>query len=219
MINLLIDSFISQREKMSTRARKYLFLSISLIVVSFVVFLIFITNVNWTWCGVISIITAIAYLGVLAKWENVNRKDVSTRFSNYNNRLDGLRDTLINFQYQKGNENINWYSKNKIQYLIDMCNELVGELSSPKIKYTEFLKLTILPIVSFSAGVLADKASLEISLSIAILAILFVIFIWEIKQLYVFVINFIFKSSSTDELKNLTYALNDLLIRDFGESE
>lgn len=204
---------------MPTRAKKYLFLSISLIVVSFVAFFIFITNFNWKWCGVISAITTIAYLGVFAKWESVNRNDISARFSNYNNKLDGLRDVLISFQYWKGNENLNWYSKDKIRYLIDMCDELVGELTSPKIKYSEFLKLTILPIVSFSAGVLADKASLEISLSIAIIAVLVVIFIWEVKELCKFVINFIFKSSSTDKWKNLTYALKDLLIRDFGETE
>ncbi len=215
MINIIIDALILKSDKMSFK-EMVLFFALAFIIATPLAFLfIFLTNVNQVYWGAISAITALAIPIVIFLLERHRIKRAKDNFDVYNYKLDQLRDVLKELTYKSNGVDSNWYSKEKIQYLINECNKTIDECSSPKRKSMDFLKLTVLPIISFVAGVIADKASMETSLSLAGVAVTFAFTIWGVKQIVEFLDDLILKSSSIGTIKSVRDKLKDLLVRDF----
>lgn len=215
MINIVIDVLLSQKEKMPIK-EKFLFFVIVLVIVIPLIFLfVFLIDTNKVHWGIISAVTSLAIPVVLFLLEGNRIKRAMKSYSDYNDRLDKFRDTLINLKFNSNGTSGNWYSKSKIQYLIGECDKLLTETNSPK-RSIDFFKFMIVPILSFVAGIIADKASLEISLSFAVIALTLALSIWGINEAIKFLGDIILKSSSVNTLKDVSNKLKDLLERDFG---
>lgn len=138
-------------------------------------------------------------------------------YVDYNNRLNQLRDVLAEL---KCNDNgANWNSKNKIEYLINECTEMINQRLLPQKQTLEFIKLMILPIISFVAGVISQKTNIEQAIQYAAIALLIVIIIWGIKQIIEFIDEITMKSSSINTIESVRHMLSDLLVRDFELEE
>lgn len=209
MINIVIDVLLSQKEKI-------LFFVIVLVIAVPLIFLfVFLIDTNKVHWGIISAVTSLAIPVVLFFLEGNRIKRAMKSYSDYNDRLDKFRDTLINLKFDSNGTSRNWYSKSKIQYLIGECDKLLTETDSPK-RSIDFFKFMIVPILSFVAGIIADKASLEVSLSFAVIALTLALSIWGINEIIKFLDDIILKSSSVNTLKDVSNKLKDLLERDFG---
>lgn len=195
---------------------KILLISLVILIATPLAFLfVFLIDVNRVQWGIFSATTAVAIPIVLFLLEKNRIKGAMDNYIDYNNKLDLLRDILKGLTYDSNGTHGNWYSIRKVQYLINECNKILDESSSPKSKTIDFLKSTILPILSFVAGVIADKASIEISLSLAVVAFVFALAIWGINQVVEFLGDIILKSSSISTIKSIRDKLKDLLARDF----
>lgn len=128
-----------------------------------------------------------------------------------------MRDVLAEL---KCNDNgANWNSKNKIEYLINECTEMINQRLLPQKQTLEFIKLMILPIISFVAGVISQKTNIEQAIQYAVIALLIVIIIWGIKQIIEFIDEITMKSSSINTIESVRHMLSDLLVRDFELEE
>ena len=219
MIYIIIDALLSQKEK-TPIIEKIFFSVIVLVIAAPLIFLfVFLIDVNKVQWGIISAATSVA-IPVALFWLEKNRiKSVMKCYADYNNRLDKFRDTLISLKYDNNGISGNWYSKSKIQYLINECDKLLAETTSPRGRSTDFLKFMIVPIISFVAGVIADKASIEVSLSFAAIALALALSIWGINEIVKFFDSIILKSSSFNTIINVRNKLKDLLERDFGSED
>lgn len=221
MISIIIDVLISKRDKMPFKEKILLIFLVILIATPLVFLLVFFIDANQVQWAFFSAITAVAIPIVLFLLERNRIKSAMDNYIDYNNKLNLLRDVLKGLTYDNNGTHGNWYSKRKIKHLINECNKILDESSSPKSKTMDFLKSMILPILSFVAGVIADKASIEISLSLAVAAFVFALAIWGIIQIVEFLGDVILKSSSISTIKSIRDKLKDLLAIDFedeGES-
>ncbi len=219
MIYIVIDVLLSQKEKTPIK-EKILFAIIVLVIAAPLIFLfMFLIDVNKLHWGIISAAVSFAIPVMLFLLESNRIKGVMARYTDYNNRLDKLRDTLINLKYDNSGISENWYSKSKIQYLINECDKLLAETTSPRGGSIDFLRFMIVPIISFVAGVIADKASIEVSLSFAFIALTLALSIWGINEIVKFLDDIILKSSSINTIINVRNKLKDLQERDFGSED
>lgn len=216
MINIVIDVLLSQKERMPIKEKILFFVIVLVIAVPLIFLFVFLIDTNKVHWGIISAVTSLAIPVVLVLLERNRIKKAMKSYSDYNDRLDRFRDTLINLKFDSKGTPGNWYSKSKIQYLIGECDKLLTETDSPKSKSIDFLKFMIVPILSFVAGVIADKASIEVSLSFAVIALTLALSIWGINEVIKFLDDIILKSSSVNTLKDVSNKLKDLLERDFG---
>lgn len=136
-------------------------------------------------------------------------------FVEYNKKLNLLHDVLTEIKYSKNGKK-NWCSKNKIEYLINECTEMINHRLLPQKQTLEFVKLMILPIISFVAGVISQKTNIEQAIQYAVIALFIVIIIWGIKQIIEFIEEITMKSSSVSTIESVRHMLSDLLVRDFG---
>ncbi len=215
MIKIVIDVLLSQKEKMPIKEKLLFFVIVLVITVPLIFLFVFLIDTNKVHWGIISAVTSLAIPVVLFFLEGNRIKRAMKSYSDYNDRLDKFRDTLINLKFDSNGTSGNWYSKSKIQYLIGECDKLLTETDSPK-RSIDFFKFMIVPILSFVAGIIADKASLEVSLSFAVIALTLALSIWGINEVIKFLDDIILKSSSVNTLKDVSNKLKDLLERDFG---
>ncbi len=215
MINIVIDVLLSQKEKMPIKEKILFFVIVLVIAVPLIFLFVFLIDTNKVHWGIISAVTSLAIPVVLFFLEGNRIKRAMKSYSDYNDRLDKFRDTLINLKFDSNGTSRNWYSKSKIQYLIGECDKLLTETDSPK-RSIDFFKFMIVPILSFVAGIIADKASLEVSLSFAVIALTLALSIWGINEIIKFLDDIILKSLSVNTLKDVSNKLKDLLERDFG---
>ena len=214
MIYLVLDAFI---EKTKSKYRMFLLVEILLLVativflvLSYIIHLVFATGV----C-----ISMAAFFVILIAQDTRKRKNVQQRFISYDKSLNELADILRSFSFPNGNNtNENWYSSERIKYLIKMCDSLICKNVEDKNKSSVFLKPAIIAVVGFGAGVIAEKASLEINLAIGFIALMVIIFIYCFCEIGEIFNNIFFKSNSSEEIMRLKSALMDLLLRDFPES-
>lgn len=216
MINIVIDVLLSKKEKMPIKEKFLFFVIVLVIAVPLIFLFVFLIDTNKVHWGIISAVTSLAIPVVLFLLEGNRIKRAMKSYSDYNDRLDTFRDTLINLKFDSNGTSGNWYSKSKIQYLIGECDKLLTETDSPKSRSIDFFKFMIVPILSFVAGIIADKASIEVSLSFAVIALTLALSIWGINEVIKFLDDIILKSSSVNTLKDVSNKLKDLLERDFG---
>lgn len=189
-------------------------LVIALTIISFLLFfvLVIIPNPILLWIAAAILVVIVPILIYLLDRHYI--KNGWNEYVDYNNQLNQLRDVLAEL---KCNDNgANWNSKNKIEYLINECTEMINQRLLPQKRTMEFIKLMILPIISFVAGVISQKTNIEQSLQYAGIAFSFVILIWSIKQITDFFDEITMKSSSVSTIESVRHILSDLLVRDFG---
>lgn len=168
-------------------------------------------------------VTLLILFIVLIRHNNKRRKIVNKRFENYNNILNALAEILQNLRFVNKENNQDkieedWYSAERIKYLIAMCDNLIRVKEKGKSKGSVFLKPAIIAIMGFGAGIFAEKATLEVNIVIALCALVIVIFISCFFEIADIINDFFIKSNSSEEILNLKSALMDLLLRDFPES-
>ncbi len=216
MLQLIIDayeeknkdeSFFKSLKKMDNLNKASLVVMILGLVLSFMLFKL--NKIKW---GLYSTLAWIILFYVFIYIMSVKtRKNWKDNISNYNMKLDCLKDIL-------SEEKINYYSKNKIEKLIEQCEKSINDLLSEKEKKMEhsnrFIERYILPIVAYGAGVLTMKINFTEVLQICIIAIFIVfilkIYIWEFRMLIEKI-----TGNELEKEKYMKVTLEDLLIRDF----
>ncbi len=221
MINIVIKKLMSKTEKMSFNEKVLLIFLMFLIATPLVFLFLFVfeKNINKVLWGFISLITAAAIPIVLFLLERKRIKGVMNYYFDYNNKLNIMRDVLKDFTYDNNGTQCDWYSKRKIHYLINECNKILDENSSNKSQNKDFLKFLIFPFITFVAGVITDKASIEMALSLAVVALGITLSIWGIIQIVEFLGDITLKSSSISTIRSVRDKLKDLLARDFESEE
>ena len=143
MINIVIDVLLSQKEKMPIKEKILFFVIVLVIAVPLIFLFVFLIDTNKVHWGIISAVTSLAIPVVLFFLEGNRIKRAMKSYSDYNDRLDKFRDTLINLKFDSNGTSRNWYSKSKIQYLIGECDKLLTETDSPK-RSIDFFKFMII---------------------------------------------------------------------------
>ena len=221
MINYLLYSF--PKETRLSQKRKYQFyglvLSLAMIAVSFIAYMF--SQMSYT--AITLIIGLLIFIGISIWLERDNVKTVNTDYIEYNKDLDKLRDVLKNAKYKiqirSSNEvELNWYTKDKLKYLIEEFDKLLSSKAKVSVPSVNALKYALIPVVSFAAGVIADKAELSISIAIAFIAGIIILTVWGIVQIVNTLSDIIFFCTSNYQVKRIHSLLSDLYIRDFDES-
>ena len=215
VIYLILDAFITKNK---IQYLKWLIACVASLIVA-CTFLVL--ALNFTYMFFIGSISSVsAFFAFLIIMENKRRKDVKERFKKYNQRLDDLKSTLKDFEFSNNRKNKtekhNWYNPDRIKYLIEMCDSLIHD-STKKDKNIEAFKNAFLPIIGFIAGILADKATLEVNLIIGVIALIIIMLICALREIDDSLNTFVFKSNSVEEITRLKMGLMDLLLRDFPE--
>lgn len=216
MITLILDAFIAKNKI------QYLKLIIACVVSLISSCVFFWLTLKLTYMFLIGVIASvIAFFAFLIIMERKKRKDVKERFKKYNQRLDDLMLILKDFEISDNKngktENDNWYSPDRIKYLIEMCDSLIHD-STKKDKNIEAFKNALLPVIGFVAGVLADKATLEVNLAMGVITLIVIMLICALREIDDFLNTFVFKSNSVEEITRLKMGLMDLLLRDFPDA-
>ncbi len=216
MLQLIIDAFEEKNkdENFFKSLKKMDRLSQFFIVTllgGLVLFFIFFMFKKFEWCMYLAagwiIMTFIATYTIGGR----TRKKWKDNILNYNKKLDCLKDILCE-------KNVNYYSKSKIEKLIDQCEKSIIDLTSEKEKKRErrnrLIEKAILPIIAFGAGVMSQKIGITEVVQICTVAIVIVI----ITNMYILGFNIFIEEITGNELEKRKYLkgkLEDLLIRDF----
>lgn len=167
----------------------------------------------------------IGFIVVAILIERHNKKAVDNDYKKYNSQLDALSKLLKEAEYDtptsRNSSNptkLNWYTKDKIKYLIDEFEKLSTSKSKIEDSAVSSLKFAMIPIISFAGGVIADKAKLETSIGIAFIVAMIVVSFWGITQLVKSFADEIFFFTSDYQARRIYSLLSDLYIRDFDES-
>lgn len=163
-------------------------------------------------------------------WSQNNKlmNNAKTRFEHYNIKLDKLKEILQSFSFSdslansdslaKKEKKNSWYSAERIKYLAKMCDNLNHNNSMVSDKSIVFLKTYGFAVLGFAAGVIAEKASLEISLTLAIWVFLIIACCFALVKLNDLINFLLFKNNSREKIMELKSDLMDLLLRDFPEN-
>lgn len=214
MLQLIIDAyeekskdenFFKRLKKMDKLSQIFCVIMIAGLVLG-VIFLLF-KKIVWSICTLISwvIIIIIFCFIITAKW----RKKWKENVQNYNEKLDRLKEVLIE---------VNYYSKNRIEKLIVQCEKSIHDLIVHKEKGSEkrnrFIDRFILPIVAFAAGALSKTTDPTELIALCILAIIIIVILnWYIYVFGIFVEDLL--GNELEKRKYLLEKLEDLLMRDF----
>lgn len=201
-LSLIVISFVGLFSSLRTQPKSVIIFETILVIIGFILFAI-----------------------VLYLVEQHTKTSVDIDYQKYNAKLDKLRDILKSAEYNMPVSNagsssarVNWYTKDKLKYLIKEFRKL----SSPKTRYDypelKSLKYALIPIVSFVGGVIAEKANLKISISVAFIAAVTVLVFWSIFQLIKEFSELISFYTSERQAKRIYSLLSDLYIRDFDDS-
>lgn len=211
MINILLEAYIAKAEIKRKIHKGYMAATI-LTLILVIAFILLCEFTKCIWFSPLSLLSIIALYVVIALWERDNLKKYKTQFKDHNKRLNIIKNILMEFSYDN---NKNWYSAEKIQYLIQS-----GELSLEERKNTgkrlfDLGKTIFFPIIGFVAGVIADRANFDEILGITFIALLMSIIFVTFDKIFSFITDLILKSSSISEMNTLIQLLKDLYSRDF----
>lgn len=164
---------------------------------------------------VIQIIIAVLFLAFVVYSENKRCQKWKNDFNEYNTTLDEISKILKSFEYQNDSGFSNWYSKEKIEYLIDSAKKWITEQNESKAKLEKLVHVVVLPVVGFVAAVIQDNATLEDAVSIGIIVIVAVVIGYAVDRGVSMVVDAIIKTASIDRMTMLIDLLQDLKARDF----
>lgn len=211
MINILLEAYIAKAEIKRKIHRGYMAGTIIATILVVVLILLYEFQ-NCMLFLIFSLLSIIALYVVIALWERDNLKRYNTQFKEHNKRLDIIKKILIEFSYD---DNKNWYSAEKIQYLIQSGELSLEERKNTDTRLFDLGKTIFFPIIGFVAGVISDKANLNEIIGITIIALLVLIISVSLAKILSFVTDLILKSSSINEMNSLILLLKDLYSRDF----
>lgn len=163
----------------------------------------------------IQITTSILFLAFVVRSENKRSQKWETDFNEYNTNLNEMADILKTFKYQKTSGNGNWYSEEKIDYLIASAEKWITEQYESKAKLEKLAHVIVLPIVGFVAAVIQEKASVVDAISIGVAAIVIVGMGYVVDKGVSMLIDSVIKTTSIDKMTMLRNLLQDLKARDF----
>ena len=211
MINILLEAYIAESKLQIKRKIDWVYLIIAIIATSIsIILLLLYCSKNNTALVIIAFLFLIAlYIdGVL--WEKQSIKKYQLKFKEYNKRLDIIKKLLIELKYNHKN----WYSSEKIQYLIESGELIVEKYKSTNARFLDLGKTFLFPIIS--AGAISSNAKLsEIFLIAFVISFLLTILVFFTKLLSL-IVDLAFKSSSIKEIEKLVQLLKDLHSRDFS---
>lgn len=164
---------------------------------------------------VIQIIIAVLFLAFVVYSENKRCQKWKKDFKEYNKTLDEISKLLKSFKFQNDSGFSNWYSKEKIEYLIDSAKKWITEQNESKAKLEKLVHVVVLPVVGFVAAVIQDNATLEDAVSIGIIVIVAVVIGYAVDRGVSMVVDAIIKTASIDRMTMLLDLLQDLKARDF----
>lgn len=211
MINILLEAYIAKAEIKRKIHRGYMAGTIIATILVVVLILLYEFQ-NCMLFLIFSLLSIIALYVVIALWERDNLKRYNTQFKEHNKRLDIIKKILIEFSYD---DNKNWCSAEKIQYLIQSGELSLEERKNTDTRLFDLGKTIFFPIIGFVAGVISDKANLNEIIGITIIALLVLIISVSLAKILSFVTDLILKSSSINEMNSLILLLKDLYSRDF----
>ena len=223
MIHYLLYS-ISYNKKISQDRRLYFYGYLaSLLITVISIFSFAISYMLYTVLTGIAGVAGMIVVSVLI--EKHNKKMIATDYQNYNKELDELRSLLKQAEYHNPSREsdyispkLNWYSKDKVKYLIEEFKNLSSANAGYDDSSVNQLKMTLLPVISFAGGVIADKAEFKVSIVIALLVAALILVTWGSAQILKALSDEIFVSTSDRQVKKVYSLLSDLYIRDFDES-
>lgn len=164
---------------------------------------------------VIQIIIAVLFLAFVVYSENKRCQKWKKDFKEYNKTLDEMSKLLKSFKFQNDSGCSNWYSKEKIEYLIDSAKRWITEQNESKAKLEKLVHVVVLPVVGFVAAVIQDNATVEDVVSIGIIVIVAVVIGYAVDRGVSMVVDAIIKTASIDRMTMLIDLLQDLKARDF----
>lgn len=164
---------------------------------------------------VIQIIIAVLFLAFVVYSENKRCQKWKKDFKEYNKTLDEISKLLKSFKFQNDSGCSNWYSKEKIKYLIDSAKKWITEQNESKAKLEKLVHVVVLPVVGFVAAVIQDNATVEDAVSIGIIVIVAVVIGYAVDRGVSMVVDAIIKTASIDRMTMLIELLQDLKARDF----
>lgn len=178
-----------------------------------------ITLLIWKFNPIIKLIIQIAiivlYFVYVVCSENKRCKRWEIDFTEYNNTLDEISKILKKLKYQKGSGEGNWYSKEKIDYLIVSAEKWITEQNEGKAKLEKLAHIIVLPVVGFVAAVIQENASIADAISIGVVVIIALAMVYVIDRILSIVVDAVIKTASIDKMAMLMNLLQDLRARDF----
>lgn len=164
---------------------------------------------------VIQIIIAVLFLMFVVYSENKRCQKWKNDFNEYNKTLDEISKLLKSFKFQNDSGCSDWYSKEKIKYLINSAKKWITEQNESKAKLEKLVHVVVLPVVGFVAAVIQDNATVEDAVSIGIIVIVAVVIGYAVDRGASMVVDAIIKTASIDRMTMLIDLLQDLKARDF----
>lgn len=207
-----LDIYNMQKRRFKELTKKEIGLLIMLVSVGLIGIVLIFIFANNTYFYFIDLISLIIVAGIIFKvMISDSIKDYKNNLQNYHSKLNKLRNTLKEREF-------NLYKKEKLQKLIELCDEKLNE-KDPITKLTKiFIKIvsiTILPICTF----ILSKGSQQLNYSsiirfsgLIIFAILYIVGICFI--IYPFFEHLINKQKYI--IKSLRHELNDIIMNDFS---
>lgn len=217
MFDILLNAFLMQKRK---KRGKYFIIRQSVVIVGLI--LLIISGLLYIIFN--NLITGIVFIAVLvlfliwAIWENeLSIKKWSEKCQVYNISLNQLK-TLLQEQILTNDQNqISWYTKEKICYLIEVGeSRLTYESDNTKRTYN-FIKVWILPIVAYISLVLKDTLDGESLILLSVICIIILFFSYMYDYITKAIVNSLFKNNSKGQIQNFVMMLKDLLNRDFSD--
>lgn len=222
MIYIILDAFY-EKNKEYFHNRKFIVFDVIVIILIMALFIV-LSYWNSTVIFFLFIPCSLFFVLSVLCYKRDKRK-IKERFENSNKILENLKTILYDFKItnnsdhtQSETNNSSWYSSERIIYLIEMCDNLIKESKGDWSKGINFLKTSIASIIGFGAGVFADKASLDVNISIAIIVLFIAVMIYGLIEAGDLLSYFFFERTSPMAISNFKAYLMDLLLRDFPES-
>ena len=164
---------------------------------------------------VIQIVASVLFLAFVVYSEDKKCQKWKTEFNEYNKTLDEISKILKALEYQNAFGCGNWYSKEKIDYLIASSEKWISEQNESKAKHEKLAHIVVLPVVGFIAAVIQENVSVEDAVSIGVVVIVVVGMWYIIDRGVSMLIDSVIKTASIDEMTMLMNLLQDLRARDF----
>lgn len=214
MIHKVLNAYFAKRKSKKLTNDVVLTILVDAIYVVIIIALLFL-KWNIYIKLVIQITTSILFLAFVVRSENKRSQKWETDFNEYNTNLNEMADILKTFKYQNAFGNGNWYSEEKIEYLIASAEKWITEQNESKAKLEKLAHVIVLPIVGFVAAVIQNNASVEDAISIGVAAIVVVGIGYVVDKGASMLIDSIINTTSIDKMTMLMNLLQDLKARDF----
>lgn len=164
---------------------------------------------------IIQIAFVVLYFVYVVCSENKRCQKWETDFTEYNNTLDEISKILKKLKYQNDSGEGNWYSKEKIDYLVASAEKWITEQNEGKAKLEKLAHIIVFPVVGFVAAVIQENASIADAVSIGSVVIIALAMGYVIDRILSIVVDSVIKTASIDKMAMLMNLLQDLRARDF----